>query len=137
MYSNPSGLIDYSPSTLGRSIEVLVRAARSAPLMEIAADRDGKEFRKLGILRLDKIDSSYGDRLSGNKLFKLMPLIDCLRTSGVNSVASFGGPWSNHLWSLSAMTRQHGMRAQGLINGEMKSQLTPTLCEARQRQNNW
>lgn len=133
MYSNPSRLIDYSSSTLGRSIEVLVRTAQSAPLMEVIADRDGKGFRQLGILRLDKIDSCYGDRLSGNKLFKLMPLIDCLRTSGVESVASFGGPWSNHLWSLSAMTSQHGMRAQGLINGEMKSQLTPTLYEARQK----
>ncbi len=131
MRSNKEFSLDFDPHVLLESIESLRSLAALAPVTQVAPGVIVDTPEPVSILRLDRLQSEFGPQLAGNKLFKLLPLFHCLRAMGVPSVTSFGGYWSNHLWSLSAMARHYAMSATALINGEMPSCLTPTLCDAR------
>ena len=74
------------------------------------------------LLRLDQTDSL----ISGNKWFKLLPNLSDLPKG--SSIASFGGPHSNHIHALAWAANQMGLKAVGFIRGEPQS--TPTLDDA-------
>lgn len=67
--------------------------------------------------------------VSGNKLFKVMPLLDFANASGLETVLSVGGRFSNHLHALSWAAGQYGLKSVGLIRGFTEQPLTQTLVD--------
>lgn len=87
-------------------------------------------------IRLDKINHPNCVELSGNKLFKLLPnlsadMINLLGDGESRSVISFGGQWSNSIWSLSAAIAKLNMQLHVIVRGERKPALTQTLLDAQ------
>lgn len=76
-----------------------------------------------------------GDRLhpvvSGNKWFKLKPLLAQCRSDGVRTLVSVGGAFSNHLHALAFAGRQYGFATVGVIRGPERSHWSPTLSDCR------
>ena len=83
---------------------------------------DKKEV-ELFIKRDDLIDKI----ISGNKWRKLKYNLKYAKEEGYDSVLSFGGDHSNHLHALSYAANQTGFQSIGVVRGEKKSLLTPTL----------
>lgn len=69
--------------------------------------------------------------VSGNKLFKLLPLIDKALQLGVETLVSVGGRYSNHLHALSWIANQVGLASVGLVRGFPEQALTPTLIDCQ------
>lgn len=86
----------------------------------------------LTLLRLDRISAfPENPACSGNKVFKLLPLVE--RLAGIKTpvcLISVGGPWSNHLHALAALGRQLSVPVLGLVRGEPEL-WTPTLKDCR------
>lgn len=78
---------------------------------------------RVRVLRLDQIDRYSG----GNKIFKLAGNLEAFYQSQAGGIVSFGGPWSNHLVALAALTDQHSIPCLGLIRGEGHTWLSPAL----------
>lgn len=66
------------------------------------------------ILRLDELDPV----LSGNKPFKLAAVAEQAAAAGAHTLATVGGPWSNHLHALAAFGQRRGWRTLGIVRGE-------------------
>lgn len=79
------------------------------------------------IMRLDRIHSV----ISGNKWFKLQYYLAEAKASSTNTLASFGGPYSNHIIALACAGRDNGLHTVGFIRGEMPARLSHTLLQAR------
>ena len=69
--------------------------------------------------------------VSGNKLHKLKPSIEHACAQNYPAIASFGGPYSNHLHALAWACRQAGLNSIGFVRGELHAQLTPTLSDCQ------
>lgn len=82
--------------------------------------------RLVDVLRLDR----YHGLAPGNKWFKLQANLAAARASRARTLASFGGPWSNHLHALAAIARDQGFASAGWIRGEADAPLTPMLEDA-------
>lgn len=87
---------------------------------------------KIYLVRLDAIRCGSNDRIMGNKIFKLLPSIQCAKQNNINRIISFGGPWSNHIHALAAAGNAYHLQTVGIIRGERKTTLTPTLQDAQQ-----
>ncbi len=79
------------------------------------------------ILRLDIMHPV----VSGNKFFKLMFYIDAARADGASTVASFGGPYSNHIVALAYAAKEAGLNSIGYIRSNDNEPLTESLAEAK------
>ncbi len=79
------------------------------------------------VLRLDHLHPV----VSGNKWFKLQPWIRKALAEGYQGLASFGGPWSNHLHALAWAAREAGLRSVGYIRGYPPPQGNPMLDDLR------
>jgi 1-aminocyclopropane-1-carboxylate deaminase len=66
--------------------------------------------------------------VSGNKWFKLRFYLEEANRLKSNTIASFGGAYSNHIVALAAACKQSGINSVGFIRGEAGS--SPTLIEA-------
>ncbi|MCH2190162.1 MAG: pyridoxal-phosphate dependent enzyme [Gammaproteobacteria bacterium] len=69
--------------------------------------------------------------VSGNKLHKLQPNIDLAIDTNKDTLLSFGGPYSNHLHALAYACKIYQLSSVGVIRGELKASLTPTLRDCR------
>lgn len=79
------------------------------------------------ILRIDTIHPI----ISGNKWFKLRYYLkDCI-TKECNAIASFGGPYSNHIVALAFAAKEKGLISYGFIRSNSTEPMTPTLMEAK------
>ena len=87
---------------------------------------------KIYLIRLDALRCGTNDRIMGNKIFKLLPSIQRAKEQKINRIISFGGPWSNHIHALAAAGDAYHLQTVGIIRGERKSTLTPTLKDAQQ-----
>lgn len=97
--------------------------------------------QSVSAIRLDKVSHLGCVELSGNKLFKLLPNLSADKNNSVGddsagnnitrSIISFGGQWSNSIWSLSAATAMLNLQLHVLVRGERKQALTPTLRDAQ------
>ena len=83
---------------------------------------DKKEV-EVFIKRDDLIDKI----ISGNKWRKLKYNLKQAKKEGYNSILSFGGDYSNHLHALSFAANKTGLQSIGVVRGEKKPTLTPTL----------
>jgi 1-aminocyclopropane-1-carboxylate deaminase len=78
------------------------------------------------VLRLDHIHPI----VSGNKWFKLKYYIQYAKSNQMDTIASFGGPFSNHLVALAYAAKQENLKSIGYVRANKTEPLTPTLQEA-------
>lgn len=92
--------------------------------------QDIKEFYcntlTIGILRADLIDPV----VSGNKWFKLQFYVRDAIAAGKTTLATFGGPYSNHIVATSKYGATMGLQTVGFIRGEKREALSATLNDA-------
>ena len=78
------------------------------------------------VLRLDQIHPV----VSGNKWYKLRYYIKEAVDSQATTIASFGGPYSNHLVALAYAAKENGLNSIGYVRSNEVETITPTLQEA-------
>ena len=82
----------------------------------------------VAVLRLDELHPI----ISGNKWFKLKYYIQSALTSRMETIASFGGPYSNHLVALAFAAKENNLKSIGVVRANENEPLTPTLQDAIQ-----
>jgi 1-aminocyclopropane-1-carboxylate deaminase len=82
----------------------------------------------INILRADVLDSV----VSGNKWFKLQFYVKNAVAAGKTTLATFGGPYSNHIVATAKYGANMGLKTVGFIRGEKPTTLSPTLTDAIQ-----
>ena len=80
----------------------------------------------ISILRADLIDPV----VSGNKWFKLQFYVRDAIAAGKTTLATFGGPYSNHIVATSKYGASMGLHTVGFIRGEKPVALSSTLTDA-------
>jgi 1-aminocyclopropane-1-carboxylate deaminase len=78
------------------------------------------------ILRLDKLHPI----VSGNKWFKLRYYIEDAIANKATTIASFGGPYSNHLVALAFAAKENNLKSIGYVRATKEDAITPSLQEA-------
>ncbi|GGB95534.1 1-aminocyclopropane-1-carboxylate deaminase [Marinobacterium zhoushanense] len=81
----------------------------------------------VGLLRIDLLHP----QISGNKWFKLLPLLQRLESGERPRVLSFGGVWSNHLHALAYVGNSFGIRTLGMVRGHPAQASTAMLEDAQ------
>ena len=81
---------------------------------------------QVDVLRLDDIHPI----ISGNKWFKLKYYIQFAQANQAKTIASFGGPYSNHLVALSYVAKQNNLKSIGYVRANGNEPITPSLQEA-------
>ena len=82
----------------------------------------------INILRADVLDPV----VSGNKWFKLQFYVRDAMAAGKTTLATFGGPYSNHIIATAKYGASMGLNTVGFIRGEKPTTLSPTLTDAIQ-----
>lgn len=82
----------------------------------------------INILRADVLDPV----VSGNKWFKLQFYVRDAIAAGKTTLATFGGPYSNHIIATAKYGATMGLKTVGYIRGEKPTTLSPTLTDAIQ-----
>lgn len=80
----------------------------------------------LDVLRLDRLHPV----VSGNKWFKLKYYLSEAQQQGYNTIATYGGAYSNHIVAAAFACRACGLNSVGIIRGEEPKVLSPTLVAA-------
>jgi 1-aminocyclopropane-1-carboxylate deaminase len=75
------------------------------------------------ILRLDKLHPI----VSGNKWFKLRYYIEDAIAHNASTIASFGGPYSNHLVALAYAAKEKNIKSIGYVRATQEDAITPSL----------
>ena len=83
--------------------------------------------QKVDLLRLDVLHPI----VSGNKFYKLRFYIAEAKELGVSTVASFGGPYSNHIVALAFTAKEAGLKSIGYIRTNEGEPITPSMAEAK------
>ena len=94
----------------------------------IAANWLEKNSVQLEVLRLDKLH----DVVSGNKWFKLKYYLEEAKQKGYNTIATFGGAFSNHVVATAFACNSFVLKSIGIIRGEQPAVLSHTLQTAKQ-----
>jgi 1-aminocyclopropane-1-carboxylate deaminase len=81
---------------------------------------------ELDVMRLDLIHPG----ISGNKFYKLKYNFEQARIVGVETILTFGGAYSNHIYAMAEAAKSEGFRSVGIIRGERKEPLNPALSHA-------
>lgn len=100
----------------------------SIRVQTIHADWLSAKILSLDILRLDKIDTV----VSGNKWFKLKHYLQEAIAMQKNTIATFGGAWSNHIIATAYLCKEAGLKSVGVIRGEQPTVLSYTLAAAEE-----
>ena len=82
---------------------------------------------RVDILRLDTMHPV----VSGNKFFKLRFYIQAALANAATTVASFGGPYSNHIVALAFAAKEAGLESIGYIRTNEHEPITESLAEAK------
>jgi 1-aminocyclopropane-1-carboxylate deaminase len=83
---------------------------------------------QLDVLRLDELHPI----VSGNKWFKLKYYLRQAQEQNADTIASFGGPYSNHLVALAYAAKEKTLKSIGYVRSNIDEPITPTLQEAKQ-----
>jgi len=81
---------------------------------------------QVDVLRLDEIHPI----VSGNKWFKLKYYLQNAQVNHKETIASFGGPYSNHLVALAFASKEYNLKSIGYVRSNEDEPITPTLQEA-------
>lgn len=65
----------------------------------------------------------------GNKWHKLQYHLEAAKQQNASTIATFGGPFSNHLHAFGATLAQSDFKAIAVVRGELQPKLTPTLLD--------
>jgi len=98
-----------------------------SPLVEVAWKIAGRSH-KLWVKRDDLIHPL----VSGNKWRKLRLVLEDARYQGKNTLVSFGGAWSNHLFALAVAAEALGFKAVAFIRGDELQNDDQSLARYRQ-----
>lgn len=82
----------------------------------------------INMLRADVLDPV----VSGNKWFKLQFYVRDAIAAGKTTLATFGGPYSNHIIATAKYGATMGLKTVGFIRGEKPTSLSPTVTDAIQ-----
>ncbi len=104
----------------------MILEALDTPLIEVKDNRFAKNNLKLFIKREDLVDKY----ISGNKWFKLKYNLIEAENLGYKKLLTFGGAYSNHIYSTAAAGKKFGFETIGVIRGEEHLPLNPTLSFA-------
>ena len=85
------------------------------------------QSQKVDLLRLDLLHPV----VSGNKFYKLRYYIELAIKNGTSTIASFGGPYSNHIVALAYTAKEAGLKSIGYIRTNEDEPITPSLKEAK------
>ncbi|GAB3001607.1 pyridoxal-phosphate dependent enzyme [Cyclobacterium sediminis] len=77
-----------------------------------------------------RLDLLHPD-VQGNKFYKLHYNLEAAKKSGLSQVLTFGGAYSNHIHATALAASAKGLKAIGVIRGELVTPLNPTLDDAR------
>lgn len=102
---------------LANPVDIL---AVSHPLLE-------EKRVKLSVMRLDQIHAE----ISGNKFFKLKYNLEAAKVSGKNTILTFGGAFSNHIYATASAAHAEELQSIGVIRGKDVDLNNPTLSHAR------
>ena len=94
-----------------------------APTQAIEAAGLADAHLQLFIKREDRLHP----HISGNKWRKLKYNISAAQKQGHDTLLTFGGAFSNHIYATAAAGREFGLHTIGLIRGEEHLPLNPTL----------
>jgi len=98
-----------------------------SPLQLLSSPLLGTKKIQLYVKREDLIHPVIG----GNKWRKLKYNIDALQQNKTNTVLSFGGAYSNHIYALAGAGQLFNFNTIGVIRGEPCEPLNPTLAYAK------
>jgi len=95
-----------------------------SPIQEIYED----DWKEKNIQVFVKRDDLIHPIISGNKWRKLKEYIDLAQINASNSIISFGGSYSNHLYALAYVGNQFNIKTVGIIRGnELSTNSNPYL----------
>ena len=100
---------------------------RSTPIQEIHEPK----LEQKGVRLLIKREDLNHPIISGNKLRKLKYHLESARSQGYDKLLSFGGAFSNHIYALAGAGKEYGFKTIGIIRGEERLPLNPTLTFAK------
>jgi 1-aminocyclopropane-1-carboxylate deaminase len=81
----------------------------------------------VSVLRLDLIHP----QISGNKWFKLKYNLEEAKKQGYDTILTFGGAFSNHIYATAVACQKFGLKSVGVIRGEKEAETNSTLSEAK------
>jgi len=87
----------------------------------------GSNLSELWMKRLDVIHPD----VNGNKYYKLKYNIESVLRSEHKTMLTFGGPWSNHIYSSASAGAALGIKTIGIIRGEEPQEWSNTLLHAK------
>jgi 1-aminocyclopropane-1-carboxylate deaminase len=85
-----------------------------------------------GVRLIVKREDLNHPTISGNKWWKLKYNLEEARRLDYQTLLTFGGAFSNHLYATAAAARELGFRSIGIVRGEEILPLNPTLTFATQ-----
>lgn len=85
---------------------------------------------KWGVQLLVKREDLNSAAVSGNKWWKIKYNVAEARSQKKNTLLTFGGAYSNHIYATAAAAAALGFRSVGVIRGEQTIPLNPTLAFA-------
>lgn len=119
---NTAGTTNNTPS-IEASAELTV-----SPLQRLRSPFLDEASIKLYVKRDDLIHPHFG----GNKWRKLKYNLIQARKQQLDTLLTFGGAWSNHIYATAAAGHHFGFRSIGIIRGEKHTPLNATLTFAEQ-----
>jgi len=105
----------------------MMQTSSPTPVQQIISP----ETCEAGIQLYIKRDDLVHPLVSGNKWRKLKHNLQEARNLNKDTLLTFGGAFSNHIYSTAAAAAMHGFRSVGIIRGEETLPLNPTLSFAR------
>jgi 1-aminocyclopropane-1-carboxylate deaminase len=88
-------------------------------------------FEQFDVRLLIKREDQNHPFVSGNKWWKLKYNLEEAMKSGYTTLLTFGGAYSNHIYATAAAANELGLKSIGIIRGEEKHPLNPTLSFAK------
>lgn len=90
-------------------------------------------FENEGVRVLVKREDLNHPTVTGNKWWKLKYNLEEAARQGKQTLLTFGGAFSNHIFGTAAATNELGFRSIGIIRGEESLPLNATLAFAKER----
>lgn len=90
-------------------------------------------FEKAGVRVLIKREDMNHLYVSGNKWWKLKYNLEEAKNLGKNTLLTFGGAYSNHIYATAAAAHELGWKSIGIIRGEETLPLNRTLAFAKSK----
>ena len=98
----------------------------SSPILVQTLSTFCSSVAQADVLRLDTIHPI----VSGNKWYKLKYLLQDAITQNKNTIATFGGAFSNHIVATAFACKAMQLKSIGIIRGEQTKKLSHTLQQA-------